>query len=250
MNFCPNCGQQLAEDTRFCPKCGKTVQQEAPTEEPAATTPQPTPEQAPQDATAVPQGQFPQEVNTSSATPEQAPQRPSKKKKKVLFIIAGVFVFLFIVIIALASGGNKDKPSGPPDKVATMADGERVELWEDGISVSGLQYYKSKDGTLYYIHEERLYLASKNLLTVAKITEEQLAKFELSREAFNYTVAGRSYLGSEEAWFTTDTGGEFDSDALVLAVAKVQWMLNTDYWFEKGVSGKLSMHFAVRVVAW
>ncbi|MCL2106225.1 MAG: zinc-ribbon domain-containing protein [Oscillospiraceae bacterium] len=128
MNFCPSCGQQLAEDTRFCPKCGKTVHQ-TPTEEPAATNPQPTPEQAPQDATAAPQAQFPQESTTSPVTPEQAPQRPHKKKKKVLFIIAGVFVFLFIVIIALASGGNNDNPDKPtkPAVGAEQSMGQTIE---------------------------------------------------------------------------------------------------------------------------
>jgi len=112
MNFCPNCGQQLAEDTRFCPKCGKTVQQEAPTEEPAATNPQPTPEQAPQDATAAPQAQFPQESNTSPATPEQAPQRPPKKKKKVLFIIAGVLVGLIALFVIIGNLGNSSSATG------------------------------------------------------------------------------------------------------------------------------------------
>ena len=36
MNFCPKCGQQLAEDTKFCPKCGITVQEQQPAEQPPA----------------------------------------------------------------------------------------------------------------------------------------------------------------------------------------------------------------------
>ena len=92
MNFCPSCGQQLAEDTRFCPNCGKTIQEtQAPTE-PAATEPQPTPAQAPQDTTAAPQAPFPQGPNTSPAVteinpllphgPKQFPMLPGETKKE------------------------------------------------------------------------------------------------------------------------------------------------------------------------
>jgi len=179
MNFCPSCGQQLAEDTRFCPKCGKTVQQETPTEEPAVTNPQPTPEQAPQMPTAAPQGQFPQEVNTSSATPEQAPQRPQKKKKKVLFIIVGVFVFLFIVIIALASGGNNDKPATPAGADA-----------QDTIEVTDLWGYK------FVLQEDKK--LSTDSATVWDVVSHTATNNVVSLPSGNYKMVSPPYIPGQE----------------------------------------------------
>jgi len=219
MNFCPGCGQQLAADTRFCPKCGKETQ--APTE-PAATEPQPTPEQAPQEATASPQEPIPQASNTSPAAPPQAPQRPKKKKLLVGAIVAGVIVLLVIFLAALGGNDSSDNPSdkrpSAPDRTITV-DGVPMEFWNADISEEGLQYLKDKDGTLYYSYEDMVYLADINffdfLLQTGKVTEAQLTHVQAVRNTFVTRVIK---ISPEGRIYRTPLGGVFDDGFYVAAV--------------------------------
>ena len=93
MNFCPNCGKQLAEDTRFCPSCGKAITE---TQEQQGATSTPPPVEAPQDAAPViiPAATF------------------QKSKKKLLWLLLIPALLLVALIITRLPGYDTGKAAG------------------------------------------------------------------------------------------------------------------------------------------
>ncbi|MDW7657172.1 MAG: zinc ribbon domain-containing protein [Bacillota bacterium] len=86
--YCPNCSQQIPDDTRFCPHCG---QQSKPSQA------QQAPQQAPQ--------QVPYQQPYQQAPYQQQPDKPKKKTGCLIgAIVAGVLVIA--LIIALIVGGG------------------------------------------------------------------------------------------------------------------------------------------------
>jgi hypothetical protein len=90
--YCPNCGQQIPDDTRFCPHCGQ----------------QSKPSQAQQAQQQVPQQVPYQQTYQQPYQQAPYPQQPVKPKKKtgclIGAIVAGVLVVALIIALILGGG--------------------------------------------------------------------------------------------------------------------------------------------------
>lgn len=91
--YCPNCGQQIPDDTRFCPHCGQQSK-------PAQT--QPASQQTPQQ---VPYQQAYQQQPYQQPPYQQQPVKPKKKTGCLIgAIVAGVLVVALIIALILGGG--------------------------------------------------------------------------------------------------------------------------------------------------